>query len=101
MGEGVEEEMSGSGESETVNVVRIGALDGVKGWMQKVELTEGEILIQLKKMKNGKQGGIDKMKSEMYKVMGKSQVCLRALRRVMDGVLDQGEVKKEWKESKT
>ena len=73
----------------------------VSKWMDKVVVNEREILAQIGKMKNRKQGGLDGIKTEMYKAVGKSKKCLETMNRVMNEMMDTGLVKDEWKRSKT
>ena len=54
-----------------------------------------------KKMKKGKAPGIDGIKSDMIKVLAKSEVCMENLTECMNMILSSGEVPKEWKISRT
>ena len=66
-----------------------------------VHINKEEIRKTLKRLKNGKAGGVDGLKPEMYKVLEGSEVFVEALRSSCQRVVETGEVPESWKRSRT
>ena len=81
-----------------IPVIRV---EGVRRWMQRVVFTEQDMKSKLASIKNGKQGGLDGLKGEIYKAMGNSEICVRKITEVYNRVMTEGVVGSEWKMSKT
>ena len=86
---------------QATGMIRLRAVAGVKDWMEKVTVSEDEVKKVMKRMKNGKQGGLDGIKGEMYKALGGSERCMERLVGGFNEMLETGEVSGEWKKSKT
>lgn len=88
-------------EREMPDIPRIGRVGGVQGWMDDVVFEWRDVLKRLKKIKNGKQPGPDRMKGEIYKAMMESEVCMRSMAETYNRVLDEGLIGDSWKNSRT
>ena len=64
-------------------------------------ITEERVIKCLNKMKNKRAGGIDKIKAEMYKELGKSTVLKEILILKLKEALEVGQIPDSWKESRT
>lgn len=49
---------------------------------------EADVKGRIGKIKNGNQAGLDGIKSEMYKALGKSDRCLETMVKIYNDVLD-------------
>ena len=75
--------------------------DEIKYRMEITKIEQQEIIQSLKKLKNGKQPGPDRMKAEIYRWMIDSEICLRTLGKCFNGVLYWGTPPEYWKKSRT
>ena len=60
-----------------------------------------EVIKVLRKMKNGRCGGVDGLKPEMYKVLEGSEVFVNAMVRGFQRVVETGDMPESWKRSRT
>ena len=69
--------------------------------MEKVVITEEDIRNQLKKLKEGKAPGPDGLKPELFRLMSKSEICIKALKTSYNSIIESGRENPEWDKSKT
>ena len=78
-----------------------------EGFVERIEqmrllpFTESEIKSQLRKIKSGKQAGLDGLKPEIYKWIGDSSVCMELIRRCLNELLSKGIIPETWRTSRT
>ena len=84
-----------------LGIPRIGRVTGVKNWMSDVIFDWKEVKKRLGKIKNGKKPGPDQMKGEIYKALGRSEVCMRRMVEVYNRVLEDGVIGDGWGISRT
>ena len=74
-----------------------------KIWIEgkKVEYTETTLKKGLKRLKEGKAAGPDKVKAEVYQRMGKSEICREVMKENFNKVIDMKEIPNSWKKTKT
>ena len=89
----------GQGQAETRADGR-GMIDGITN-MSRVFFTEEEVKKQLVKMKSDKQPGPDLIKTNIYKWMGDSRLCIETLCRCLNKIIRTGHIPEQWKNSKT
>lgn len=87
-----DQQSSGSGSSVWVG--------GSVGWMDNVTFSTEDVKLQLKKLKIGKQAGPNALKSELYKWMLDSNICIRSLTESLNNISVTGPPA-EWRGSKT
>ena len=79
----------------------IRAVDGVRNWMEDIKFERGDVQRRLKRIHCGKQPGPDCIKGEIYRCLGRSEICVDKLVEVYNRLLEEeGEVL-GWKFSKT
>ena len=69
--------------------------------MRVPELKKETLEEQLKKIKNNKATGPDKLKGEFYKELGKSDVCVNTMVKCFNNTLEGGETPTSWTKSVT
>ena len=69
--------------------------------MEEVKISIEDIKRQIKKMKNNKAPGPDKIKIEIYKAITEKEDIMLSLCNLFNKVLDTGDVPISWKQSKT
>ena len=75
--------------------------DIIRRRMDGIVVNKEEVKKAVRRMKSGKQPGIDGIKAEVYKWMLESEVCVNAMCKYYNDVLEKGEPVKEWSVSKT
>ena len=66
-----------------------------------VDIKKENVIRILRKMKNGRAGGVDGLKPEMYKVLEGSELFVRAMVMGLQRVIQTGEMPDSWKRSRT
>ena len=56
---------------------------------------------ELKELKEGKAAGRSKLKPELYKELGKSEICRRVMTDDYNKIIDGGEIPEGWKKTRT
>ena len=79
---------------------REGKIDGIQ-IMNGVRVSNDDVRKHLNKLKTGKQAGIDGIKPELYKWLGRSHVVIAVLSKCMNNLILTGTVPEHWKRSKT
>jgi len=69
--------------------------------MNGVRVSNDDVRKHLNKLKTGKQAGIDGIKPELYKWLGRSHVVIAVLSKCMNNLILTGTVPEHWKRSKT
>ena len=73
----------------------------VKSKMLEINCNKNDVKNIMNMLKNNKQPGPDKMKSELYRAVGKSNECIRILTSAFNILSKENRVPESWKESKT
>ena len=64
-------------------------------------MSDEDIKEELEDLEEGKAAGIDKMKPELYKELGKSKFCREIMKRNYNTVIKKGEIPKSWNTTRT
>jgi len=96
-----EEEIMRRQTGEILGMLRVGRVMGVKRCMRGVEFQRGDLIKRLSKLKNGKKGGPDGLRGEIYKALLNSGICIDTLLRVYNGCLQHNMIGEGWKNSIT
>ena len=56
---------------------------------------------RLEELKNNKAAGPDKLKGELFKELGKREICREVMIKCFNNVLEEGEIPKSWRTSRT
>ena len=67
----------------------------------KFEVEEEKIRKILREMKNGRAGGLDGLKPELYKALERSNVMMSALKEGIKRIVEEGGEPERWRESRT
>lgn len=86
---------------EIPGIPRLRVVEGVEEWMEDVKFGEEDLKKRIEKIRNGKQPGLDGIKGEIYRALGRNEICLNGMVEAYNRVLEEGEVEEEWKMSKT
>ncbi len=65
------------------------------------EITESEVEVILRKLKNKKAPGTDQIKPELYKSLANNKVCLKEITKCYNNLLNDKEIPDDWKISTT
>ena len=68
---------------------------------EKPSYTKEKLKIGLKRLKTGKSAGPDKIKAEIYKALGKRELCLKVIAESFNRILDDADIPISWKITKT
>ena len=69
--------------------------------MKATELKDGELKEKIRKLKNNKAAGTDKLKAELFKELGKRETCREIILKCFNNVLKEGETPESWNISRT
>ena len=64
-------------------------------------LTERKVAESLRRIKRGKQPGPDKIRGEILRWLGESEICLATLTTALNTVMERGMCPESWRESRT
>ena len=69
--------------------------------MSDPKMTDENTKIELRDLKEGKAAGLNKMKPELYKGLGKSEICRRIMTDDYNKILEGGDIPVGWKKTRT
>ncbi|CAL4112709.1 unnamed protein product [Meganyctiphanes norvegica] len=69
--------------------------------MKKLEITQEHVTDVIERLKNKKAAGPDLLTPEIFKEIGKSEICLKTITQCFNNEMTSKNKPKEWKESRT
>ena len=69
--------------------------------MKATEMKDEELKVNLRKLKNNKAAGTDKLKAELFKELGKRGTCREVMLKCFNSVLEGGNTPESWNTSRT